>query len=203
MTVRACSDTSVELALGDVWLLDVRVTDADGRTVADEPVVTVTLPAGSTAAPEVTSLAVGRYRAAYVVGTAGRYVARAVTTTNGVADFAAFVTATVAGTGMPDVDDLDAYLASLGGHSWSDDELQDALDTEAANQRKAIAVPAAFGADLRQALLRRATRNLALRKLAVATMVGDADDGSSAISIPGLDREIRRYEGPYRRLIGR
>lgn len=195
MTVRARSSTSADLPVGDVWAIDVRVTDADGCAADDAPVVTVTLPAGSTATPAVEDRGNGCYRAEYTVGTTGRYVARAVTASHGAADFTAYVSATVAGTAMPDIADLDAYLKT---HSATDDELQDALDAEAANQRKVCKVPAAYSADLRQALLRRCARNLAMRRIPLAVLQGDAETGST--TLPGSDPEVRRFERPYRRL---
>lgn len=192
--MRSTSSTSVDLPVNGVWRIEVCADEA--------PVVTVTLPAGSTATPAVEDRGHGRYRAEYVVLTTGRYIARAVTAASGAADFTAYVTATVAGTAMPNVEDLDDYLTSAGGHSWSDIDLQDALDVEGAAQRGVCRVPAAYPADLRHALLRRAARNLALRKVALATAAGVDDNGDRQLTIPGLDREIRRYEAPYRKLVG-
>ena len=53
--------------------------------------------------------------------------------------------------------------------------------------------------DLRQALLRRVQRNLALRALPLAVLQGDAEAGSTIL--PGKDLEVRRLEGPFRRLL--
>lgn len=195
MTIKARSSDSQELPVGGVWAIDVRVTDADGCYAADTVTVTVTLPDGTTDGPTVDNVSSGRYRAEYTVTDVGRYVARAVGSAYGATDFTAYVSAVVDGTAMPDITDLDGYL---GSQSFSDDQLQDTLDAEAAAQRKACRVPAAYSADLRQALLRRAARALALTKINITTEV-DGETGRSVVP-PGLDREIRRYEAPYRRL---
>jgi hypothetical protein len=195
VTIKARSNASADLPVGDVWVIDVRVTDADGCYTSDTVTVTVTLPAGGTATPTVSDLGSGRYRAEYTVGSTGRYVARVVGSVYGATDFTAYVSATVAGTAMPDITDLDAYLKT---NSYTDDELQDALDAEAAAQRRACKVPAAYSADLRRALLRRAARALALMRINLDTEV-DGETGRLVVP-PGLDREIRRYEAPYRRL---
>lgn len=183
--IKARSSTSVDLPVGGVWVIDVRADD----TV----VVTVTLPAGGTAEPTVEDRGNGCYRAEYTVGPTGRYIARAVGT-SGAVDFTAYVTATVTGTAMPDITDLDDHLKE---HSYDDDDLQDALDAEAAAQRRVCNVPAAYSADLRRALLRRAQRALAMKKLKLGVVEPTAD--SDAVRI-GWDSEIRRYEAPYRRL---
>lgn len=195
MSVRALSSTIVNLAIGDVWAIVVAVTDIDGCPISSAPTVTVTLPAGSTATPTPEEITTGVYRATYSVGTAGRYVARAVASGYGAADFAAYVSATTPGTAMPDADDVDDYL---GEHSWTADELSDALDAEAAAQRSVCRVPAAYPADLRQALLRRVARNLAMRRLPLAMPDSDSEGGPTFV--PGNDPEVRRLERPWRRL---
>lgn len=196
MTVSTCSSSSVDLPISGVWDIVVSVRDADRCLIDSEPVVTVTLPDDTTATPTVERLALGTYRAGYVVGTAGRYVARAVAAGYGAADFTAFVTATVTGVAMPAIADLDEYL---GTHSFTDDQLTDALDAEAAAQRKACKVPAAYSEDLRQALLRRCARNLAFRRVPLSVLQGDADAGTTN-AYPGRDPEVRRLEAPYRKL---
>lgn len=195
MTIKARSSASGDLPVGGIWALEVCVTDADGEPASDTVVVTVTLPNASTATPTVEEVTTGVYRAEYTVAAAGRYTARAVGTL-GAADFTAFVTAVVPTAGMPDIVDLDAYL---GTNSFTDEVLQDALDAEAAAQRRVCKVPATYPADLRQALLRRCARNLAMRRIPLAAQQGDADKGS--LIPPGRDPEVRRFEAPYRRLV--
>ena len=196
MGVEATSSTSVLLPIGGVWEIRASVTDVDGGAVDATPTVTVTLPAGTTATPTVETVAAGDYRATYEVGTAGRYVARVVATGYGAADFAAYATATTAGTGMPDAA---AVVEYLGATSFTTDEVQDALDAEAAAQRSVCRVRAVYPDDLRQALLRRVARNLALRQLPLAVHQGDAEAGP--MLLPGRDPEVRRLEAPHRKLV--
>jgi hypothetical protein len=202
MGVKARND-SVDLAVGAVWVLEVCVTDADGAAAEDTPVITVTLPNGDTDEPAVTELASGGYRAEYTVAAAGRYVARAVTTSHGAADLTAYATAVVASAAMPNVEDLrgdqETTFGYLGRTSASAGQVQEALDAEAANQRRVCRVPAAYGADLRQALMRRVARNLAMQRIPLAVLQGDAETGSTVP--PGSDPEVRRFERPYRRLV--
>lgn len=195
MTISARSSSSQTLPVGGVWLIEVRVTDSDGCPATDTVIVTVTLPDDTTDTPTVTEVCTGRYRAEVTVDAVGRYVAGAVGTL-GAVDFTAYVAATVAGADMPAIADLDEYL---GTHSFTDDQLTDALDAEAAAQRKACRVPAAYSADLRQALLRRCARNLAFRRVPLSVLQGDADAGTTN-AYPGRDPEVRRLEAPYRRL---
>jgi hypothetical protein len=191
MTVRALSSTSIELPMSGVWVIAVC-----GSADDDAPVVTVTLPAGGTATPSVESIGGGVYRAEYIVGSAGRYVARAVTASHGAADFAAFVTATVAATAMPDVDDVRAYL---DGDSYDDEQIAGALAAESDAQRRVCSVPAAYPNDLREALLRRVQRNLVMRAQPLMVIPG-AEDGAPSV-IPSRDAEVRRLEAPFRKLI--
>lgn len=192
----ALSETSTELQLNSQWVMDVVVRDADDELADVSPVVTVTLPNGTTSTPTVETLQAGVYRASVTVASAGRYVATAVATGYGATAFAAYVSGVTAGSGMPDLDDLKAYL---GETSTTDAVLQDALDAELAAQRKRCDVPAIFPADLRQAALRRAARNLALRGIPLAVLRGDGEFGS--LTPPGRDPEVRRLEGPYKRLV--
>ncbi len=196
MGVEAISDTSVLLPVGGQWLIDVCVTDLDGVAVDDPPSVVVTLPDGTAANPTVETVTTGRYRAVYVPAVAGRFVARAATADD-VADFAAHALAVTAGTGMPAAADVVAYL---GATSYTLDEIQDALDAEAAAQRHRCRVGAVYPPDLRQALLRRVHRNLALRQLPLAVLQGDAEAGSNTV-LPGRDPEVRRLEAPHRKLV--
>lgn len=195
MTIHAVSPPSTLLPVGGQWRIEVEVRDLDGAAVDTAPTVTVTLPDDSFATPTVETVAVGRYRATYTPTMPGRHVARAATG-NDVTDLAAYALEVTAGTGMPAVPDVVAYLGST---SHTDDEIQDALDAEAAAQRSVCRVRATYPADLRQALLRRVQRNLALRQLPLAVHQGDAEAG--AMLLPGRDPEVRRLEAPHRRLV--
>lgn len=199
MTVITTTATSQTLAVNGVWDIRVSVLDAHGCAVGDAaPVVTVTLPGGSTATPTVVETR-GQFLAEYIPAVVGRFVAHVVDPLYGATDFVAWVQAVTLGTGMPDLDDLDVYLGGADGHSWSDDDLTDALDAEAAAQRAMCRIPAAYTADLRQALLRRCARNLALRRIPLAVLTGDSNGGDSTV-LPGRDPEVRRLEAPYRRV---
>lgn len=198
MAVQALTATAVLLPVDDRWLITVATFDDDGVLVDAAPTVTVTLPDGTTTTPTPELVSTGVYRAAYEVVTAGRHIAVAAAVGYGVADFAAYATATTTETGMPTVDDVAEYLRE-GASSWDTADLQDALDAEAASQRSVCRVRAVYPDDLRQALLRRVQRNLAMRQLPLAVPQGDAEMGSAA-SPPGRDPEVRRFEAPHRKL---
>jgi hypothetical protein len=216
MPVSAQSATSVDVPVGGDWLISVQVTDADGYPIEQAPVVTVTKPDGSTATPTVAAAirrpcrtcttygydcwhgsTSGVYRAVYEPTTAGRHLAVAAAAGYGAATFVAFVGALTTSAGMPDIADVDDYLAP---HSWTDTQLQQALDAEAAAQRAVCDVPAEYGADLREALMRRVAVNLAKRRIPLAVLQGDAEAGTPASFVPGSDPEIRRLERPHLKL---
>jgi hypothetical protein len=190
-TIRARSSTTVDLPVTGLWVIAVCGDDLAG----DVPVVTVTLPSGAVVTPVVTADATDEYRAEYVVTVAGRHIARVTTATHGAVEFTAYATGTTAAAAMPDVAAVNAYI---GEHSWSDEEIQDALDAEAAAQRRACDVPAAYPDDLRQGLLRRVWRNLIMRGQPALTVPGSTE--GTAVLAPSLDAEVRRFESPHRKL---
>lgn len=196
MSVTAQSSDSSSLVLGDLWILSARVTDIDGNPVAVAPVVTVTSPAGSTSTPTATLQSDGSWRASVTLATAGRWLATVVSTGNGAANFTTYAAAPTSPTAFPVLADLDTYL---GANNFPDPALQDALDAEGQAQRDVCRIPAAYPYSLREALLRRCARNLALRALPLAVLRGDAEGGDSTV-LPGRDPEVRRLEGPYRKL---
>lgn len=189
---------SENLTEGAVWRLCVVVRDEAGLAiVGDPPVVTVTPPTGPDVTVTMTN-AYGRgYLGTYVAAAPGRHLATAATLTHGTGYATAYVTAPVDAAGMPD---LDAAAGYLGETSATDDEITDALDAEAAAQRGQCRVPAAYPADLRQALLRRVARNLAMRGIPLAVLQGDAEGGDSTV-LPGRDPEVQRFEKPWRKLV--
>ena len=195
MTVRAVSASSVLLTVGGQWLIEVETTDLDGQLVDAAPTVAVTLPDGTDdpTPPDVELVTTGRYRAAYTVAVPGRHVAAAAAEGD-VAVFAAHVLAVTAGNAMPDAADVVAYL---GVTSFTEPEIQSALDAEAAAQQKVCRVGAVYPPDLAEALKRRVARNLAMRGLPLAVPQGDAEGGPSFV--PGSDPEVRRLEAPHRR----
>lgn len=197
MGVRALSATSATLAVGGVWAIAVSVTDADGAPATDAPVVTVTLPAGSTTTPTVETITTGVYRVLLSVATTGRYVGRVVAAGYGAADFVAYVSGTTAGTAMPDFTDYRDWHPDNGG-SWSDEQITDSLDTCASAQRAVCRVGAVYPPDLRGALFRRVSDDLASRVAPSLTVLNDGE-AEQAIR-PGRDPEIARLERPYRKL---
>lgn len=107
----------------------------------------------------------------------------------------------------PDLDDVKAYLASIDASSWPDDQVQDALDAELANQIRVCklpvdpappAAPLPWPDDLADALCRRVARNLALRQLPLGVQAGGAEN---IVRVGGLDAEVRRLEGPHRKVL--
>lgn len=87
----------------------------------------------------------------------------------------------------------------IGDTSWTDTQIQGAIDAEAAAQAAACRIPDPVPADLLEALKRRVARNLAMRGLPLAVLQGDAEVGSSIL--PGRDPEVRRLEGPHRKWV--
>lgn len=201
----ALSSTSVTRQVGGLWDFVMTVRDEDGRLTADLPVLTVTDPSGTPAAVTVDTVSSGVYYAKTVLTSAGRWLASAVTAEHGTLTFTAWADPVVANAGMPTLDDLrgdpedpddDGYL---GANSYTDAEIQEALDAEAAAQRGACAVPAAYPADLRVALLRRVQRHLVMKSLPLAVLRGDAE--ADTVRLGGVDPEVRRLEARYPRLV--
>jgi hypothetical protein len=199
VTVQALSHTNVNRIVGDVWDLLVDVRDADGVLVDAAPTVTVTLPDGSTSSPTSETVSTGIYRAQYIPASSGRHVATVTSAGYGLVAFTAQVAAITANASMPTVANYRTYDEDNGA-SWTDAQIQGALDTESAAQAAVCRVGAIYSADLREALLRRVMCNLSRRGLPLAVLQGDAEAGSSSVMPPGRDPEVRRLEGPYRRL---
>lgn len=197
--MRAGSATSVLLPVSGLWTIAVCISDADGYAVDGTPELTITLPGGSTDTAELETDATGEYRTEYIVSAGGRHVASVVDAEHGAVDFAAYVTAVTTAAGMPVVDDVADYLREDAA-SWTEADLQGALNAEAAAQRSVCRVAAVYPDDMREALLRRVQRNLAMRSLPVAVLTGDAEGGSSTL-LPGRDPEVRRLEAPHRKLV--
>lgn len=191
------SGSSADLYQHDRWVFDMFVGDDDGYGVEVDPVITVSLPDGSTSSPTLIEyLGYGYYRAAVTVAQAGWYTATAVAAGYGSTAFSAWVVAVSASSAFPTLDQVKAYL---GTTSTTDATILDALNAEAAAQRKTCAVGPTYGADLAQALKRRVARNLAMRGIPMAVLRGDSESGP--LVLPGRDPEVRRLEGPYRRLV--
>lgn len=201
MGLLAIKGADARLPIGGEWLIEVASYDDAGYLeTTTAPVLTVTLPAGTTTTPTMALGADGKltWQARYVVGTAGRYVARVATATDA-EGFTAWVAGTVAGTAMPTTAECIAYLEA-DGETYAEEDVDDAREAEAANQRNVCRMPAAYPPDLRMALFRRVARNLAMRPLTLGTPRGDAESGTAAF-LPAQDPEVRRYERPYRKVV--
>jgi hypothetical protein len=196
MTVKASTPTSVTLPLGDVWTIGVLVLDADGAPAAAVPVITVTDPASVDTTPTVETVETGVYRAEVTVALGGRYVAAAIAAGYGVRTFTAFAAGLTEAADMPELLDVQDYLGDSAA-SWTDDQIQAALDSEAQAQRDRCKIPASYNHALRNALLRRCQVNLTKQGLPLALPQGDAGIGPSIL--PANDPEVRRLEGPWRK----
>lgn len=191
-------EPAATLPLGGRWLLDVVTTDDDGQLVDAAPTLAVERPDGTTTPLVVEHVDAGRYRAVYVTAAAGRHVASASSATAGAAATAAYVVTATTAAGLPTASDVVAYM---GASSWTVDQIDDALAAELDAQRAVCRVGAYYGADLRNALLRRVQRNLTMRRLPLALLQGDAGAGEASTMPPGRDPEVRRLEGPYRKVV--
>lgn len=181
---------------GQALTLEHRVVVDGVPTNAASVTLTATLPDGTsepiTVGEPVTT---GLYRVTYTPMQPGRHVFAWQTTDPDTANAAAVWVVAVGA--MPTVADVVDYLGG-DAEQWTEEELADALAAEAAAQRRWCNVGAEYPDDLRQALLRRVARNLAMRSLPLAVLQGDAEVGP--VRLPGQDAEVRRLEAPHRRL---
>ena len=193
------SKPSAYAVLGEAWTVRVRTVDEYGYvTGAVAPVAAAVLPDASALVPTFLSdTSLGDWTTSIVLTQAGRWTLH-VSTPEDALDVAVWAEGPTTGTGMPTVDDVARYLGQSAS-SWDRGTLQDALDAERSDQRARCGERAQYPDALRQALLRRVARNLAMRRLPLAVNVGDADGGS--LVLPGRDPEVRRLEAPYRRLV--
>jgi hypothetical protein len=194
--VRADTETSTDLDVGDEWVIGVEVLDDDGYPATAVVTVTVTDPSGAVTTPTPVEDPIGTWTATHAVTIPGRYLA-VVTTTGvvGAVPFTAWASTPTDADGLPTTSDCVQYL---GETSVTDAEILDALQAEAAAQRHSCRVPAVYPPDLRQALLRRVARNLAARAVPLTSFTS-FEGGGTSTRIPRVDVEIARFEGPFRR----
>lgn len=109
---------------------------------------------------------------------------------------------------MPVAPDLDAVKAYLGTDvSWSDEDIEAALVSETAAQYRVVRVPLDldgfldYPADLAEALCRRVAANLANRALPLGVQANMSEAAVQTTRVGGGDREVRRLEAPWRRLV--
>jgi hypothetical protein len=111
----------------------------------------------------------------------------------------------------PSLADVKEYLGLAG--SWTDEEIEAALTSETAAQARAVRfpadpvdaeglpIPAPYPADLTEALCRRVAVNLANRPLPLGISQSVSEYGGSSARVGGYDREVKRLEAPWRRLV--
>lgn len=193
MGVEVLSGSGVTLAEGAVWTLVIAVTD-DCYPANVTPTVLVTPPIGPDVSATVEAYG-GGWRATYPTVSPGLHAALVDAAAFGQAAVVALVNEAAGSAAWPDVTDLDSYLRE---HSATTEELADTLAAETAAQFAACRIPGAYPPDLRNALLRRCARNLALKGIPLAVLQGDSESGATIL--PGRDPEVRRLEGPYRKV---
>ncbi len=104
---------------------------------------------------------------------------------------------------VPTVVEARAYMSEQA-QRFADETIQLAIDAERVAQAQAIRLPidpvlppspTYLPADLKEALLRRVSRNLALRALPIGQQTGL--DGGPGLRVSRVDPEIIRLEAPY------
>lgn len=195
-TIRLTTPASTLATIGQAWLVTFWTLDSLGHvSTAETPTVTVTRPDGSTTPATPAVQPDLSWLVSYTSSVAGRHLVHAATLEDAV-DACLYVDMPVTEAGMPTAADASVYLGSSAA-SWSMDQITGALAAERSAQRDRCGERAVYPDALREALLRRVQRNLAMRRIPLAVPTGDADGGPSVI--PGRDPEVRRLEGPYRR----
>lgn len=182
--------------VGSVIPLAWTVTDRWGDP-ADPTTVTLTATLAG-AAPETlttTSPAVGQILAAYRPTVAGPYTFRLVLDGEHATAVEDRVMVTALDPSNLTITQMRAYL---GDTSADDAEIAGAILAERHAQAARCRIDR-YGPDLLEALKRRVARNLAARRVPVASFTA-FDGGSTSTRVPAQDPEIRRLEAPYRRL---
>lgn len=103
----------------------------------------------------------------------------------------------------PTAEDAETYLAEQGG-SWGETAIASAFAAEKRAQARRCRVPAddaEWDEDLVEALFRRTAHNLGLRALPLGVQANITDGAIATSRVGGLDAEVRRLEGPFRKLV--
>ena len=102
---------------------------------------------------------------------------------------------------VPTLAEVTTYLGT--SHSWADAAIAEAYDAELQAQADTCRLPAdgAYPKPLRDALGRRVAHNLAVRELPLGVQATVSDMAVATRSVGGLDPEVRRLEGPYRKVL--
>lgn len=104
--------------------------------------------------------------------------------------------------GPPSIVDVFDYLGPDTG--VDDAAVESAYAAESASQAARCRVPdedTVWPSDLAEALCRRVAHNLALRSLPLGVQAAMSEGGVQQTRVGGLDAEVRRLEGPYRKLV--
>ncbi|HYF74137.1 MAG TPA: hypothetical protein VD864_15000 [Nocardioides sp.] len=182
--------------VGALWRVEFAALDDDGYPAgAPTLTITVTKPDGTTLTPavEAVQLADERWRVEAPTAAAGWHTMK-IASGDDAATTGTLVGAATAA--VPTTADAIDYMGDSS--SWGDADVADALQAELAAQETKCRIPAGWPADIKHALFRRVQRNLAMRNLPLGLTTPDADGQRDRV--PGWDAEIRRLEGPYRRL---
>lgn len=186
----------------DVWLIDSvvplswSVTDRDGEPADPTSIVlTITLEGGTPETLTTSSTGTGELLAAYRPTVPGPYTVRLVL--NGDRAGAA-VDRFLVVPADPWALTVSAMRAYLVDTSATDGEITDALTAERYAQAARCRIDR-YTPDLLQALKRRVARNLAARRVPVATLT-QFDGGQTSTRLPRTDAEVARLEAPYRRM---
>lgn len=191
-------DDNITFAYGDTVDLEFQVVDGDGEPVAPTTVVlTVTPDGGAPVTVTVTTPETGIYTAAYLPPTGGLLYTARLTYTGGAAGVLEqrWLVAALDPAALT-VAQLRAYLVDT---SADDSEIADALSAERFAQAARCRIDP-YTPDLLQALKRRVARNLAARRVPVASFTSFDGGGGTSQRVPARDAEIGRLEGPYRRI---
>jgi hypothetical protein len=186
--------------VGSTWVVEFYTTDLYGFLGDSEPVVTVTLPDGTTDVPDFTAgTENGVYQVRIDIPKSGRYIAAISSSYTDTKYVSAEALPVTSENEMPTAGDVLMYLGRDGepDDSWSVQEVNRALAAERSAQARRCRIPATYPPDLRQALLRRVQRALALSQ---QPRIAGFDDGEAPI-LPTNDPEVRRLESPYKKVI--
>lgn len=190
--------------LGAAVPLAYAVMDETGAAASPATaVLTITKPDGTTATPTITEDpdTVGLFELDYVPTVVGPHAAVFVTTVPPGAEATSFLV--VSGSLYPvSLTAVKDYLGGTANLSESDSEIQSALTAEYSAQAARCRVDP-YPPDLAEALKRRVARNLAARRVPLATYTAFEGGGGSATRVPTSDPEISRLEKPYRRMVAR
>lgn len=92
-------------------------------------------------------------------------------------------------TTMPTVEEVAAELGRVPA------TIQDAYDAEVSDQARRCRVTT-YNAALAAALVRRVQRSMAMRNLPLGVTLDE-----NAVRVGSIDPEVRRLEGPYRKVV--